>query len=78
LIRRIITTIRCLYDRAIDETDALNSYVLEALAKGDGKMDFDAAWELIDFLDPLRSRSTASITGATTRSPPRRSKSTAA
>ena len=35
--------------------DALNSYVLEALAKGDGKMDFDAAWELIDFLDPLRS-----------------------
>lgn len=35
--------------------DALNSYILETLAKGEGKVDFDEAWRLIDFLDPLRS-----------------------
>ena len=35
--------------------DALNSFVLEALAAGNGKVDFDKAWVLVDFLDPVRS-----------------------
>jgi hypothetical protein len=35
--------------------DALNSYILEFLKEWEGKIDFDKAWTLIDFLDPVRS-----------------------
>jgi hypothetical protein len=35
--------------------DALNSYILETLAGAEGKIGFEEAWKLVDFLDPLRS-----------------------
>jgi hypothetical protein len=36
--------------------DALNSLILEAIDSARGGIGFDEAWELIDFLDPLRSK----------------------
>jgi hypothetical protein len=36
--------------------DALNSLILEAIDAAPGGIGFEEAWELIDFLDPVRSR----------------------
>jgi len=36
--------------------DALNSLILEAIDASRGGIGFEEAWELIDFLDPLRSK----------------------
>jgi hypothetical protein len=36
--------------------DALNALILEAVDAAPGGIGFDQAWELIDFLDPLRSK----------------------